>query len=79
MRILDDEANRKLDNVSIFLTKEEAIQLRSYLDQLLSNPELQHLHLSSADYQKEVTVSIYNENNLSGFNERVKNLILNDE
>ena len=79
MRILDDESDKKLDNVSIFLTKEEAVQLRGYLNQLISNPALQHSHLSSADYKKEITVCIYKEDNLSSFDERSKKLILHDK
>ena len=54
MRILNDESDKKLDNISIFLTKEEAIQLRGYLNQLLDDPKLHHAHLSSKDYQKEI-------------------------
>ena len=79
LRILDDGSNKKLDNVSIFLTREEAAQLRGYLNQLLDNPKLQHSHLSSADYQKEITVCLYDEKNLENFDERSKRLILNDE
>ena len=79
MRILDDEADKKLDSIGIFLTREEAIQLRAYLNQLLDNPKLQHAHLSANDYQKEVTVCLYDEKNLSNFDERSKKLILNDE
>lgn len=75
MRILDDESDKKLDNVSIFLTKEEAMQLRGYLNQLLDNPTLQHSHLSSSDYQKEITVCLYDEKNLRNFNQRSIKLI----
>jgi hypothetical protein len=79
LRILDDETDKKLDNVSIFLTKDEAMQLRGYLNQLLDNPKLQHSHLSSADYQKEITVSLYDEKNLENFNQRSIQLIKEDK
>jgi hypothetical protein len=79
LRILDDELSKKLDNVTIFLTEEEAIQLRGYLNQLLENPKHHHAHLSSADYQKEITIAIYREDNLSSFNERSRRLIQSDE
>ena len=79
MRILDDEADKKMDNVSIFLTKEEAVQLRGYLNQLLDNPKMQHSHLSSTDYQKEITICLYNENDLEGFSKRSIKLIKEDE
>lgn len=79
MRILNDETNRKLNNVSLFLTKEEALQLRSYLNQLLDNPKLQHAHLSSEDYQKEITICLYDAKNLNTLHARAKKLIEEDE
>jgi hypothetical protein len=78
VRILDDESDKKLDNVSIFLTKEEAVQLRGYLNQLLDNPKSQHSHLSSSDYQKEITICLYDEKNLENFNQRSIKLIRED-
>jgi len=43
-------------NISLFLTQEEAIQLRGYLNQLLDHPKLHHFHLSSSDYKKEINI-----------------------
>ena len=79
MRILNDESDKKSDNISIFLTKAEALQLRAYLNQLLDNPKIHHIHLSSEDYQKEITVCIYDENNLEGFHPRAIKLIKEDK
>lgn len=78
MRILDDKSDKKLDAISVFLTPEEAIQLRGYLNQLLSNPKLQHSHLSSSDYQKEITICLYDERDLEGFSQRAIRLIKDD-
>jgi hypothetical protein len=79
LRILDDEADKKLNNISMFLTKEEAVQLRGCLNQLLENPKLHHVHLSSNDYQKEITVCIYNEEKLDNFHSRAIKLIKEDQ
>lgn len=79
MRILDDDADKKLDNVSIFLTQQEAMQLRSYLNQLLDNPKLQHSHLSSSDFKKEITICLYDEKHLENFNQRSIKLIKEDK
>jgi hypothetical protein len=79
LRILDDASDKKLDSVTIFLTKEEVAQLRGYLNQLLDNPKLQHSHLSISDYKKEIIVCVYKEDNLSSFDERSRNLIINDK
>ena len=79
MRILDESSDKKLDRVSIFLTKEEAIQLKGYLNQLLDNPKLQHSHFSSSDFQKEITICLYDEQDLEHFNNRSKILIKEDK
>lgn len=78
MRILDEGSDKKLDNVSIFLTKAEAYQFISYLSQLLDNPKLHHAHLSSSDYKKEITVCIYDNENLKDFHSRAIKLIKED-
>jgi len=78
LRILDDESDKKLDVVSVFLTREEAEQFRSYLNQLLDKPKLQHAHLSSDNYQKEITICLYDEKNLEGFHPRAIKLIKED-
>lgn len=79
MRILDDDSDKKLDNVSIFLTQEEAIQLRGYLNHLLDNPKLQHSHLSSSDYKKEITICVYDDQKLENLNQRSIKLIKEDK
>jgi hypothetical protein len=78
MRILDEQSDRKLDTVTLFLTREEALQLRSDLDHLLAKPKLNHTHLSSEDYKKEITVCIYDEKDLVGFHPRSTKLIKED-
>ena len=78
MRILDPRHSKRLDGVGLYLTREEAIQLQSYLGQLLADPGMHHVHLSSDNYQKEITVSIYNMANLEDFDERSKKLIKED-
>ena len=79
MRILDEKSDKKLDTVSIFLTEEEAVQLQGYLEQLIDKPKLQHAHLFSEDYKKEITVCIYDEKDLEGFHPRSIKLIEKDE
>ena len=78
MRILDDKSDKKLDTVTLFLTQEEALQLRSDLDQLLAKPQLHHTHLSSENYQKEITVCVYDGEKLQGFHPRAIKLIKED-
>jgi len=81
MRISDDATDKKLDKVTLFLTESEALQLEDYLKQFLKKPKDKgyHFHLSSEDYQKEITVCIYNPKNISTLHHRAQKLILEDE
>ncbi len=79
MRILDETSDKSLENTTLYLTFMEASHLRDSLNQLLKEPLNNHAHISSEDYQKEITVCIYDVNNLQGFSERSKNLIVNDQ
>jgi len=78
MRFLDEDSDKKIDRASLFLTKEEAEQMYSYLGDLLKNPSDQHFHLSSEDYQKEITICLYDISDLSYLHERAKKLIEKD-
>lgn len=75
MRILDDKTDKKLDRITLFLTKSEALQLEYYLKHFLEKPNDSglHFHLSSEDYQKEITVCIYNPENITSLHPRIQN------
>jgi len=79
MRILDEISDKSLKNVILYLTFAEASELRDSLDELLKNPLNNHTHISNEDSQKEITVCIYDLDNLKGFNERSMNLIIDDQ
>ena len=75
MRLLNDQSDKKLDNVTIFLTREEAKQLTSYLNHLLNKSNDQHAHLSNDDFQKEITICLYDKKDLSHLHPRARKLI----
>ena len=79
MHILDQKSDKDLKNVTLYLTHSEALELRDSLNDLLEKPLNNHAHISNDNFQKEITVCIYDKNSLSGFNERSKNLIINDQ
>jgi hypothetical protein len=58
--VIDDfGGQRRLVNVGLGLTRDEALELRDTLDTLLADPDpARHEHVSSADYQTELTVWI---------------------
>lgn len=79
MRLLDGDSDKKLDEVFLYLTKSEAKEMMGALKGLLQNPIGNHSHISNEDYNKEITVCIYDTKMLDGFSERSKTLILKDE
>lgn len=79
MRILDEISDKSLENVILYLTFAEASEFRNSLDELLKKPLNNHAHISNENFQKEITVCIYDMDNLKGFNERSVNLIINDQ
>jgi hypothetical protein len=79
MRILDDELSKKLDSVTLFLTRSELKQLIGYAEQLLEKPSADHYHLSNEDYQKEITLCIYDAEKTDNLSPRIKKLILEDK
>ena len=81
MIIWDENTNKSLTDITMLLSKSEAIQLISYLDELLKSTNLNtHYHLNNDNYSKEITLALYDKNEcLSGFEEKYKRLILSDE
>ena len=80
MYILDDLKNEKLDCITLILNENEIRQLIGYANQLLENKSSSdHYHLSSEDYQKEITICMYDSGNIKQFNERIQKLIMDDE
>jgi len=79
MRILDEISDKSLEKIILYLTFSEASELRDGLEDLLKKPSNNHIHISSESFQKEITVCIYDIDNIKGFNERSMNLIEHDQ
>ena len=80
MRLLDQSSEKALQSVTVYLTKDEAEELRDSVQSLLEQPTFQaHHHVYSKDFKRELTICIYSEGDLAGFDERSKRLIANDE
>ncbi|MEH6939348.1 hypothetical protein V7056_16110 [Bacillus sp. JJ664] len=79
MRILDTENDKSLKDLILYLTKEEAIELKDDLEGLIiiiGNKE--HVHLNHSEYKRELTITLYNTKDLSHFDDRSKKLINED-
>lgn len=79
MRILDDNTDRTIKQVSVYLTLDEAKSLLSQLNDLIAKPKIHHIHVQDAGFEREVTIAIYSTSNLSNFDERSIKLIEKDE
>jgi GGDEF domain-containing protein len=79
MRILDEDLNKPLDKVLLYLTISEASELKESLENLINRPLNNHAHITNEDFEKELTVCIYDVDNLKGFNARSIDLIVNDK
>lgn len=79
MRILDQNSGKSLENVTLYLTTAEAMELRDSVNEIINRTLNNHAHISDENFQKEITVCIYEINNLKGLDERSINLILNNE
>ena len=77
MRILDNKNDKEINSVTLYLKLSEATELLDDLQRLIqNNSNDDHAHINDDDFNHEVTVVLYDESNLKGFNERSKRLIL---
>ncbi len=58
MRLEDIESEKELHAVGVALTLREAEELRDKLRLLLEDPDNRHEHVSSDDFQTELTIWI---------------------
>ncbi len=80
MRILNQDDNKSIRNVLLMLTVKEAAELKDDLERLLSKKVLNdHSHINDSEYIHELSLALYDTNNIGEFNERTKKLILHDE
>ncbi len=81
MRIYNVDLDKKVNKVILYLTAEEAQEMKDSLELILNdNEKHHHEHIPDrVDFKREITVCIYKEDDLSRFDDRSKKLILNDE
>jgi hypothetical protein len=78
MRILNLDTNEKINQATIYLTNSEAKELKDSLENLLENNS-HHEHISDNSFQTEITVCIYEKDNIGKFDARSRKLILDNE
>lgn len=78
MRIYDEEHERPLFRLTLFLTTNELRELAGYVEDLMKEPKTQHVHLTDEDYRHEITVAVYDSKDLSSFDSKSKRIILEE-
>jgi hypothetical protein len=76
MRILNDNEDKRISEATIYLTENEAKQLLDFLKALIEDRDMHHFHIDSEDFKDRLTITIYDDKDLKGFDERSKKLIL---
>ncbi|TKG92988.1 hypothetical protein EYV94_18630 [Puteibacter caeruleilacunae] len=80
MRLFDQEKETLINDLLILLTIDEALELKCELERLIQQQKTDdHGHINNEDYTKEITVSVYDPNNIDNFSRRIKNLIIDDK
>lgn len=79
MRILDSINDRPLKRIALILTADEAQSLLNQLGKLISKPKIHHIHVEDEAFEREITLAIYTEANISQLDERTRKLIEKDE
>lgn len=79
MRILNQDKDETIKDIIICLTIDEAKELRDSLNLIIKDKSIsRHEHIDDIDCLHEITITLYDENNLSGFNPRIVKMIKND-
>lgn len=81
MRIFNEDNQKAINNVSLFLTIEEAKEMFDSLEQLINNfkNDADHTHINDSEYKREIMVCLYSESNLQSFNKEIQKLINENE
>jgi hypothetical protein len=82
MRLLDEETDRTLRKLALYLTPEEAREVRDALEQLLIDREtvrLEHVHVDDREYEHHLTLVVYTAEQVDELQPRYRRLIIDDQ
>jgi len=77
--LIINENDIEMPSVTLLLKRHEMVQLIGYAEQLLQSGPGDHSHLSSDDYTREITLSLYDPSDTSMFHESIRPLIAQAE
>lgn len=75
MNIYDYKRKESVKNLTLYLSSQDIYQMISYLEDMVTAGQSDHSHLTSEDVQTEITLVVYNRNNLKDFDDDSKRVI----
>ncbi len=76
MKLLDVDHQKSLENIAIYLTKDEAKEMCDLLKDLIQqNKKNDHIHINDAEYKHEITIVVYDKADLNGLDTISKKII----
>ena len=82
MRLLDEDSDRTIKSLALYLTPKEAESARNALENLLAwhaQGNIEHVHLDDREYEHHLTLVLYTPEQAGAFQERWRRLIVEDE
>ncbi len=79
MRIYDEVHEQSLPRVMLFLTKKELRELYGYIEDLMTSPICDHIHLMDGEYRREITIASYSETEKNTFAKQFNELVQKDD
>ncbi|HLO97460.1 MAG TPA: hypothetical protein VK171_02595 [Fimbriimonas sp.] len=70
MRLLTDNSNTEINDLTLVLTKAEIREFIGYLEQLLEGEH--HCHLSDGEFIREITMCMYAPERMEEYDQRVQ-------
>jgi len=78
MRIYSDDDDSVLKGVTLLLQESEARNLFYSLQDLLKQIDNNHAHVNDESYEHEITLAVYNNQNLESFDKRIQQVSAED-
>jgi hypothetical protein len=81
VRLLDEDSDRTIKSLALYLTPKEAQKARNALDELLAwheSSKIEHVHLDDTEYEHHLTLVLYTPEEAERFQERWRRLIVED-
>jgi hypothetical protein len=73
MRIYDQSSKRQLNQITLFLTPDEARELADTAAQLAAHPD--HSHVLDESLQRQITIAVYTPGEIAGLSQEAQDVI----